>query len=150
MKKTIFLGVIFLIGGAFFGKYLYQNSSLAQAVFQQKEAFYFLQEGVYSSSEVMHENVKDLANKLTVKEDNKYYVYLGITKSKENAQKIKKIYDEMGYSTYIKEVNLSNDEFSSNVEQFDILVKESSSTDDVLTIEEVVLANYDEIIGSGL
>lgn len=150
MKKTLFLGIVFLLCGCFVGQYLYQNSSIAQTVFKQKETFYFLQEGVYSSSDVMHENVKDLANKLTVKEDNKYYVYLGITKSLENAEKIKNIYSDLGYSIYIKEVNLNSDEFSSNVEQFDLLVKESSSADDVLTIEEVVLANYDEIIGSGL
>ena len=56
----------------------------------------------------------------------------------------------MGYQIYIKDVRLNNEEFANNVTQFDLLVKESSSSEDVLTIEEVVLANYEEIIGTGM
>ena len=98
----------------------------------------------------MQENAGDLANKLTTFEDNKYYVYVGITQDKENAERIKKIYEDMGYQIYIKDVRLNNEEFANNVTQFDLLVKESSSSEDVLTIEEVVLANYEEIIGTGM
>ena len=53
----------------------------------------------------------------------------------------------MGYKIYIKTVTLDNEEFSSNVSQFDLLVEESDSNDDVLTVEEVVLANYEQIFG---
>ena len=98
----------------------------------------------------MQENVKDLTNKLTTFEDNKYYVYVGITKNKKNALKIQKIYEDMGYQIYIKEVVLDNEEFANNVTQFDLLVNESESSEDVLTVEEVVLANYEEIIGTGM
>ena len=56
----------------------------------------------------------------------------------------------MGYQIYIKEVVLDNEEFANNVTQFDLLVNESESSEDVLTVEEVVLANYEEIIGTGM
>ncbi len=150
MKKTMLLAVIFVVLGAVCGNYLYQKAPDSISVFQEDNAYYFLQEGVYSSKEIMQENVGDLANKLTVLDDNKYYVYVGITKSRENAEKIQKIYKNMGYQIYIKEVKLDNEEFSNNVVQFDLLVKESDSTDDILTIEEVVLANYEELIGTGM
>lgn len=150
MKKTMVLAVVFVVLGAICGNYLYEKAPESISVFRENDTYYFLQEGAYSSKKIMQENVKDLTNKLTTFEDNKYYVYVGITKNKKNALKIQKIYKDMGYQIYIKEVVLDNEEFANNVIQFDLLVNESESSEDVLTVEEVVLANYEEIIGTGM
>ena len=150
MKKTMVLAVVFVVLGAICGNYLYEKAPESISVFWDDDTYYFLQEGAYSSKKIMQENVKDLTNKLTTFEDNKYYVYVGITKNKKNALKIQKIYEDMGYQIYIKEVVLDNEEFANNVTQFDLLVNESESSEDVLTVEEVVLANYEEIIGTGM
>lgn len=144
------LAVVFVVLGAICGNYLYEKAPESISVFWEDDTYYFLQEGAYSSKKIMQENVKDLTNKLTTFEDNKYYVYVGITKNKKNALKIQKIYEDMGYQIYIKEVVLDNEEFANNVTQFDLLVNESESSEDVLTVEEVVLANYEEIIGTGM
>ena len=150
MKKTMVLAVVFVVLGAICGNYLYEKAPESISVFWKDDTYYFLQEGAYSSKKIMQENVKDLTNKLTTFEDNKYYVYVGITKNKKNALKIQKIYEDIGYQIYIKEVVLDNEEFANNVTQFDLLVNESESSEDVLTVEEVVLANYEEIIGTGM
>lgn len=144
------LAVVFVVLGAICGNYLYEKAPESISVFWEDDTYYFLQEGAYSSKKIMQENVKDLTNKLTTFEDNKYYVYVGITKNKKNALKIQKIYEDIGYQIYIKEVVLDNEEFANNVTQFDLLVNESESSEDVLTVEEVVLANYEEIIGTGM
>ena len=145
MKKTMLLAVIFVVLGAVCGNYLYKKAPDTVSVFQTNQTFYFLQEGIYSSKDIMQENVGDLMNKLAVLEDNKYYVYVGITMDQNNANKIKKIYENMGYQIYIKKMTLDNEEFASNVSQFDLLVQESDTDEDVLTVEEVVLANYEQI-----
>ena len=145
MKKTMLLAVIFVVLGAVCGNYLYKKAPDTVSVFQTNQTFYFLQEGIYSSKDIMQENVGDLTNKLVVLEDNKYYVYVGITMDQNNANKIKKIYENMGYQIYIKKMTLDNEEFASNVSQFDLLVQESDTDEDVLTVEEVVLANYEQI-----
>ena len=49
-------------------------------------------------------------------------------------------------SSGLKEINLSNEEFFNNVTQFDLLIENSETEEEILTIEEVVLANYEEII----
>lgn len=139
------LAVIFVILGAICGNYLYKKAPNTVSVFQTNQTFYFLQEGMYSSKDIMQENVGDLTNKLVVLEDNKYYVYVGITMDQDNAYKIKKIYEDMGYQIYIKKLTMNNEEFANNVSQFDLLVRESDTTEDVLTVEEVVLANYEQI-----
>ncbi len=147
MKKTFLLSMTFLLLGAVTGIILnnkYQNNIIS--TFNEGKIYYFLQEGVYSSKEIMTENTKDLDIKLVNEENDKYYVYLGITREEENAKKIKELYSNKGYQLYIKEVNLSNEEFYNNVTQFDLLIKNTDKEEEILTIEEVVLANYEEII----
>ena len=114
--------------------------------FSEGKTYYFIQEGVYSSKEIMTENTKDIQVKTVDTINNKQYVYLGITRDNNNAKKIKDIYEKKGYQIYIKEQNLSNEEFYNNVTQFDILVNSTDKDSEILTIEEVVLANYEELI----
>lgn len=149
MKKTLILSFIFLLLGAFIGDRLYDiYQEKILGVFKDYNTYYFIQEGVYSSEEIMNENTKNLETKIVEYKDNKYYVYLGITTDLENVNKIKKIYEDNNYRLYVKEVNLSNQEFFNNVSQFDILIKNTNKDEEILTIEEVVLANYEELISS--
>ncbi len=149
MKKTFLLSSFFLILGTVSGIILntkYKDTIIS--TFNEGKIYYFLQEGVYSNEKIMLENTKDLETKLVNKENDKFYVYLGITRDEENAKKIKQIYNNKGYQLYIKEVSLSNEEFYNNVTQFDLLIKNTDKKEEILTIEEVVLANYEEIIKS--
>ena len=96
----------------------------------------------------MNNDLKDIKNRAIISKNNKYYVYVGISKDLEIAKLIKKIYEDKGYQIYIKELSVDDKEFSSNVEQFDLLIKNSSNDEDILTIESVVLSNYEEIINN--
>lgn len=147
MKKTLFVGILFVVLGFLVGKMLYYRLDGVKPTFSNQNTYYFLQEGVYSSEDIMNENTKKLSSKLITNNDNKYYVYLGITKSLENAKKIEKLYKDKGYDIYLKEFSFSNEEFSTNVDQFDKLIESTNDLDDILTIEEVVLSNYEEIVG---
>ena len=144
MKKKIFYSIIILITGIIVGRniYLYKSTQ----VFSNKDIYYFIQEGVYSSKSIMEENIKNMDLKVVDEIDNKYYVYLGITKDENIAKRLKEIYESEGYQIYIKEVSLSNEEFNNNVTQFDLLINATTSEKEILTIEKVVLANYEEII----
>lgn len=145
MKKILIVSSSFLLIGIILGSKIISLSKV-EDVFQSGTVYYFLQEGVYTTEEILNENTENLNIKLINKEDNKYYVYLGITKDVENAKKIKNIYKNKGYDIYIKEKNLSNEEFSSNITQFDLLINSTNNEEEILKITEVVLANYEEII----
>ena len=67
------------------------------------ENLYFIQYGVFSSLESLEENTINLQNYVYSKQDNLYYVYVGITKLEENAKKIVNHYKDLGYETIIKE-----------------------------------------------
>ena len=146
MKKTIILSLIFTLLGTLTGLIINTNDNKQIKTFNEEKKYYFLLEGIYSNEKNMLENTKELDSKLVINENNKYYVYLGITKEEKIAQKIKNIYQNKGYSLYIKEINISNEEFYNNVTQFDLLINNTNKENEILTIEEVVLANYEEII----
>ena len=144
MKKKIFYSIIILITGIIVGRNIYLSKTTQ--TFSNKDIYYFIQEGVYSSKSIMEENIKNMDLKVVDEIDNKYYVYLGITKDESIAKRLKEIYESQGYQIYIKEVSLSNEEFNNNVTQFDLLINATTSEKEILTIEKVVLANYEEII----
>ena len=144
MTKTLILGILFILLGYYLGKFIFNEKIINK--YKKEEKYYFLQEGVYSNKENLQTNLNSLNNKIIDKKDNKYYVYVGITRDLEVAKKIMKIYEDDGYNIYLKEKYLSNEEFYNNVTQFDLLIKDNNDTSNILTIEEVVLANYEEII----
>lgn len=145
MKKKIFYFLILLTSGIIIGNKISQATENIAVTFNEANTYYFLQEGVYSSKEILEENIKNMELKVVENQDNKYYVYLGITKDENIAKRLKEIYEKSGYQIYIKEKTLSNDEFYNNVTQFDLLINNTETTKEILTIEEVVLANYEEI-----
>ena len=146
MKKKLFWIIFFISLGIFCSKYI--SNINAKSIFETGESYYFVQEGVYSNKEVMNSDIKDIKNRAIVNKNNKYYVYVGITKDLEIAKLIKKIYENKGYQLYIKELNVNNKEFSNNIDQFDLLIKNSNNNEDILIIESVVLSNYEEIINN--
>lgn len=146
MKKQFLLTLIILIVGIIIGNKIHKATDSFKKVFKEDEIYYFLQEGVYNSQQILEENTNKLNFKVIEELDSKYYVYLGITRSTSIASKLKEIYENKGYNIYIKEINLNNQEFKSNLEQFDLLINSTQNEEEILTIEEVVLANYEEII----
>lgn len=133
-----------IILGGICGKILYDKYEDTSFVFNNEEMVYFLQEGVYSSLESLNRNTKDI-NKIIIKEDDKYYAYVGISKSKDGIEKLNHIYKDKGYSTYQKEKLIDDESFLTNLTQYDILLDSAKTADDILTIQEVVLANYEEL-----
>lgn len=148
MKKTLKISIFSIALGTIAGIILNNTykEKLSNSFLNEEKTYYFIQEGVYSSTSSMQENTKDLLVKTVDSKNDKQYVYLGITRDEKNAQKLKEIYENKGYQIYIKEQNLSNEEFYNNVTQFDILINSTNKESEILTIEEVVLANYEELI----
>ncbi len=146
MKKQIILCLLILGIGLLIGIKVSEANLSLTTVFSEGTTYYFLQEGVYTSEDIMDENTKNLNVKLIDEENSKYYVYLGITASAEIAKKLKNVYEQDGYQLYIKEVKINNPEFESNITQFDLLLNSANTKEEMLTIEEVVLASYEEII----
>lgn len=138
MIGAVILGT--MSGKALFSKYGKSIDTM------DNEDVYFLQEGVYSSKDSLNNNTSEITPKLVVPSDDKYYVYVGISKDLETIKKIQKIYKDKGYSTYQKKIKVDNTEFLTNMDQYDILLDNTTKTNDILTIQDVVLSNYQELV----
>lgn len=146
MKKQILFSLSTIALGFFLGEFLFGNKLKMIEKLRNSDSYYFLQEGVYSNKDNIQNNLKDLTEKVIDYKNNKYYVYVGITKEKEIANKLKEIYEKKGYKIYQEERNVTSKEFSENVTQFDLLLKNTEEENQILTIEKIVLSNYEEIL----
>ena len=144
MKKTIIKGIFFIVIGFFIGQFLFGEKIELIKRLQKGDTYYFLEEGIYNDyNNIDNTNIN---RRIIENKDNKYHVYIGITRDKEVLEKLKNIYEKDNINIKVKEINLESLEFKTNVEQFDLLIRNTKDISQILTIEEVVIANYQEII----
>lgn len=147
MKKYFWSIFLSLIVGIYLGKFTlnqYDDFNIFP-VSSGLDTLFFLQEGVYSNEDVMKNSMSSFDYYIYDKQDDGYHTYVGITKSRENALKVKEIFKERGYDIYIKENGISDSRFVSVMTQYDILLSESSG-DAILNICNQILKSYEELI----
>ena len=141
MKKAFMIYILFTVIGFFIGTKIFYKTPIPQ-----QEKYIFLQEGIYDNNDIFESNLSDLHHKVMEYKNNKIYVYVGITRDLEVAETISRIYEQKNISLKSEEKVLESEELKYNIEQFDLLVKKATSEEEIIKIEEVVLANYEEII----
>jgi len=148
MTKSFFITMLVaILIGAVLGNFLFEQYKLeSESVIKEVNSTYFLMEGSYSTKEQAKKTVTNIEPYLIVKEDSNYIVYLAITSSNDNLEKLKKMYKEKGINASIKKMSIENEEFLANLEQMDILLNKAKTNDEVNSINEVVLANYQEFV----
>ena len=107
---------------------------------------YFLQVGAYNNLDSSKNDLTNIKNKITVKENNKYYSYIGITASSIQADKIKNMYAKNNIPVYIKKNNIENNDFINQLIQYDILLDNSKNIEEINSILQTVLASYEELL----
>lgn len=144
-KKFIFSLIVAIVSGAVIGHTMFEKfTKEEQAVFNYKSPIYFLREGVYDNLEYALDSANKFDTKIIVKDKAKYYLYLAISKSEDNLASIKKIYNDKNLVVETK--NINNESFVTALEQMENLFKKASSDEEKLTIEKVILANYEELV----
>lgn len=147
MKNKIIVASFFLVTGLVIGNNIYNKiDSKLLKTFKETNEYYILEEGIYEDKESMQRETRDINPKIFEKKDKKYYVYVGITSTEKNADKIKNIYQKNGDSINIKKIKIQDEEFINNIAQFDILIENTDNTDEILTIEEIVLSSFEKKI----
>lgn len=107
---------------------------------------YIIQIGSYNNEDSLDETFENEEDYLIVEEDGKYNVYVGITTDLVNANKIKNLYQNKNIETYIKPTVINNVEFVNNLEQYDILISEVDSEENIISISDVILSSYEEMV----
>lgn len=149
MKKYIFPIFLSLLVGILTTKFMfnqYTDKQTLKSVFNDGENLFFIQQGIYSSVESIKQNVKGFNNYIYTLLNDKYYVFIAITKSEDVMKKIQDFYKQKGYITYVKEFSVKNSDFLSIIENYDTVLLE---TDDDIVIENIinkVIEKYKELV----
>jgi len=150
MKSKLIVPITLSI---FIGSYLgfllfkqYKNTS--QSVFNETTPVYFLQQGVYSTKESMESNTKLLSDYIYSLEDNQYRVFVALTTNKDNAEKIKTIFNNKQIDIYIKESSISDASFVEKLKQYDELIKTSEDESVIIGLLKQILSEYELVVKS--
>ena len=151
MKKYLFTFLSALVIGFFLSNFFlkqYKNFNGIK-VSGTGEELYFIQYGVFSNLQSLEENTINLQSYVYNEQDGFYYVYVGITKLEDNANKIVNYYKSLGYDAIIKKYEISNKKFIDELSNYDDVLK---NTDDKTVISSVInqiLLKYEEVVING-
>ena len=147
MKKLLITCLFTAIISYSFGSYIFNSykrgveNIISASTLTEK--VYMLLYGSYNSKEKVDK--LDIDNYILIEEDGFYKVYVGVSLSLENSNKIKEIYKVLGNSIYIREKSINNFEFIEYMMSYE---KDFSdlSTEEVLSIEKNIINKYKELI----
>jgi len=146
MNKKFLIGIVgSIILGSILGTWFYKKYEVNQSLEQEFNS-YLLQLGVFDTKEEIKDKLLDIDNYIVIEKNNKYYVYLGVSTTKDNASKLQKVFSKYNVDTTIKKTLISDEEFMNNLEQFDLLLDSVSTNEDILSINEVILSSYEEMV----
>jgi len=147
MKFNIVVPIICaILLGYLCASFIFNQYGATSLAFNETGNIYFLQCGAYTNEEASKVEIKGIREKITIKEDENYYSYIGMTSDKEIAETIQKMYRENGIDIYIKDRYLENDDFMNQIRQYDVLLKSSKNLDEVNSVLKTILATYDEFV----
>lgn len=145
-KNKVVLVLSAIILGYIFSNLMFSEyNKKIDSVFAISTKAYFLKYNEYQDLEAMTKDTKSLSEFLYIREQNKYKVYLGISKKKKNINKIKGIYQKMKINTNIEQRVIFSNDFINAINQYDTLVASINDQKTLLNINQKILNNYKQM-----
>lgn len=144
MKIKALVPIFFsILVGFLFGRVIFDNYSKKSVLaFNEGEKVYLVKLASYDSLEKI-ENSKSL---LVLSNDSSYNLYAGITKQKDNANKIISYYKDSYKDITIDTLYVNDLKFLTELKEYDKLVSIVNKKDDLISIEAIILENYKEVL----
>lgn len=148
MKKTIIGIIIAILAGVLLAKLTfdkYEKVDTKNVVSYDNEV-YMLKVDSYDSKDEMERSALDFERYIYIEKEGKVTVYIGIAKTLDNIEKIKKIYDDKNVKTTVETVTINNDEFIQNLNEYEKLLDVTEDANSLLIIENQILSCYEDIM----
>lgn len=123
----------------------YEKETISK-VSNEKNTVYFLQIGVYSSLDSMKENLKNVETYIYEEIDDLFYAYVGILKDDSNLEKVEGYFKDLNYVIYRKEKKISSASFIEILNQYDLMLKETTDTKTIGIIMSQIISKYEELV----
>ena len=145
--KNIFPVVLCILIAFFMGNFMFNEyDRKTSTVSLTGETLYFLQAGVFSNEEEMKKEMSNFSYYIYTKENNMYYSYIGIVKNKKNLEKLKEYFKSEGYDIYVRELFISNISFITVLDQYEMLLEQTTDTKIIKSICNQILSKYEELV----
>ena len=148
MKKTLYWIFIAILSGVILG-YLtfdrYDDLNIRNVI-KLDDGVYMIKYGTFYNMDDMVDSVKEVNRYIYINEEEKYDVYIAISKSYENINRILDIYENKIKDLKIEKVNINNDEFIQNLDEYEKLLTAASSNESLLIIENQILSCYEKLV----
>lgn len=148
MKKTIIWIILALVSGALLGRLtfnMYEDVD-TQNVISYDYYVYMLKYGSYGSFEEMKDKVLDIDRYIYIEKDNKFTSYVAISKTEDNINKIKKVYDNKNIKLKVVKQKINNEEFIQNLNEYEKLLSATEDEKSLLIIEKQILSSYESMV----
>ena len=150
MKKTILWILLAGISGIILGRLTfnkYENLTVENTI-KLDDGVYMLKYGIYDSFDLMINDMSSIERFVYIKENEKYKAYIAISKSLDNINKIKKIYDNKNYNLEIEQVNIDNNEFILNLDEYEKLLDACEDEKSILIVVNQILSCYEKLVSN--
>lgn len=152
MKKYILSISLALIIGMIFGNFFLKQYEAYEGIkitSNEGESLYFIRYNIYDSIEEMEKGTISLVNYVYTVIDDKYYVYIGITKRADNLIKLNNYFSSLGYKTITEEYLITDTEFLLELENFDNILFNTDDSVVISSVSSLVLERYEELVNDG-
>lgn len=148
MKKTILWIIFAVVSGVVLGRITFEkyDSLKVEEVISFNKNTYMLRYKTYDNINEMEKDIHDIDRYIYIEDDKKVTVYIAITSNKDNIKKIRKLYSDKGIKTSIEKVEIDNDEFIQNLNEYEKLLTAAESESSILTIENQILSCYEQLV----
>lgn len=144
--KSITPAILCILVGFFMSDFMFRQYSKEETVSKENGNVYFMQIGVYSSLENMKENLKNIETYIYEEKDGLFYAYVGIVKTSENLEKVEGYFKSLNYVIYRKEKRVTNLAFLEVLNQYDVMLKETTDEKTIKAIMNQVISKYEELV----
>lgn len=152
MKKYILSISLALIIGMIFGNFFLKQYEAYEGIkitSNEGETLFFIRYNIYDSIEEMEKGTLTLVNYVYTIIDDKYYVYIGITKRTDNLIKLNNYFSSLGYKTITEEFLITDTDFLIELENFDNILFNTDDSVVISSVSSLVLERYEELVNGG-
>lgn len=141
-----FVCISFGIAIGFYLLNSYEDKENIKLANLSSEELIFFKYKEYNNEDEMKKDVMNLNSYIYTKENNKYHVYLAITKNEKNISKIKGFFEKKGYVISEEKIMVSNEHFLKQIENYDLLLQNTDKEEVIEAIISGVLEKYEEAV----
>ena len=143
MKKIVLCSILAIISGGILGKITFDRYDKlnVKSVIKLDKNVYMLKYDTYKTKEDMLNNTSNRERYIYIEKDNKFYVYVAVAKTMDSINKLKNIYSG---NLKVEKINIKNDGFIQNLDEYEKLLKSTDDTDSLKVIENEILSCYEK------